>query len=114
MSYTSKETYTTSPNFLASEVGLRAESRTIPVGMGVQQGQFKIVPAGTIFPANDGTAVGVIFEDVDVTNGDHAGSVMIGGHIYKNRLPVVPAAGAITAMQAVGLYFEDAVGMERG
>lgn len=49
----------------------------------------KYVPMGTIYPANDGTAEGIVYEDVDVTSGDMPGSVVIGGcHVYTDRLPV--------------------------
>ena len=113
MSYTNVEKYDEMPQFIASAVGLRQVTRQIPQSMGVQDGVKLIVKAGTMFPANDATAVGVIFEPVDVTYGDHAGSVVIGGHLYGNRLPVAPAAAAKTALQANGLYFEDAVGMVR-
>jgi len=113
LSYTSVEKYSEMQSFIASEVGLRQSTRQIPQSMGVQDGIYKIVPAGTMFPANDATAVGVIFEPVNVTDGDHAGSVVIGGHLYGNRLPVAPATAAKTALQANGLYFEDAVGMVR-
>ena len=113
MSHINVETYSKQPAFIASEVGLRSNSQTIPQAMGVQDGIYKLVAAGTIFPANDATAIGVIYEPVNVTNGDHEGGVIIGGHLYGNRLPVAPAAAAITALQAKGLYFENAVGMVR-
>lgn len=113
MSYTNVEKYSEMPSFIASEVGLRQVTQQIPQTMGVQDGIYKIVPAGTMFPANDSTAVGVIFEPVNVTYGDHAGSVVVGGHLYGNRLPVVPTAAAKSTLQSNGLYFEDAVGMVR-
>ncbi|HEX3038157.1 MAG TPA: hypothetical protein VHO94_04090 [Oscillospiraceae bacterium] len=113
MSYTNVEKCSEMPSFIASEVGLRQITQQIPQSMGVQDGIYKIVPAGTMFPANDATAVGVIFEPVDVTKGDHAGSVVVGGHLYGNRLPTAPADTAKTALQGKGLYFEDAVGMVR-
>ena len=113
MSYINVEKYDEMPQFLASSVGLRQSTQQIPQSMGVQDGNKKIVPAGTMFPSNDASAVGVIFEPVDVTKGDHAGSVVIGGHLYGNRLPAAPAAAAKAALQANGLYFEDAVGMVR-
>lgn len=64
----------------------------------------KIVPAGTIYPANDATATGIIYQDVDVTNGPEAASCIVEGYIIKGRLPVVPAAAAITALKEIKFY----------
>lgn len=105
------ETYDEMPQFLASSVGLRTVTMQIPESMGVQDGCKKIVPAGTVFPANDNTAKGILFTPVDVTHGDHEGSVIVGGTVYENRLPVTPATAAKTAMKT--LNFETAGGMER-
>lgn len=105
------ETYDKMPQFLASVVGLRTVTMQIPESMGVQDGYKKIVPAGTIFPANDSTAKGILFTPVDVTHGDHEGAVMVGGTVFENRLPVAPATAAKTAMKT--LNFETAGGMER-
>lgn len=58
----------------------------------------KIVKAGTIFPANDGTAVGVVFSDLDVTDGDQNGAVILHGFINKSKLPAIPASTAIAAL----------------
>ena len=44
-------------------------------------GNKKIVKAGTPVPANDATCVGYILEDVDVTNGDAAGTYVFEGSI---------------------------------
>ena len=47
----------------------------------------KYVKMGTIYPANNATAVGIVYEDVDVTTGDMPGSVVTKGVIYEDRLP---------------------------
>ena len=65
----------------------------------------KYVPAGAIFPANDGTAVGIVYEDIDVTSGNMAGSVVIEGKVYKDKLPTAPASAAVGAM--TGISFVD-------
>lgn len=52
----------------------------------------KIVKAGTIYPANDATAVGVILNDYDVTDGDQMASVVIHGFVLKAKLPAAPNA----------------------
>lgn len=47
----------------------------------------KIVKGGTIYPANDSTAAGIVYEDIDVTSGDMPGSVVLKGMVYEDRLP---------------------------
>ena len=47
----------------------------------------KHVPMGTAYPTNDGSAVGILYEDVDVTVGDMPGSVVTGNAVvYEDRL----------------------------
>lgn len=64
-------------------------------------GNNKIVKAGTILPANDATAKGVVLFDVDVTNGDEVGSLVIHGFIDKSKLPAEPDATAIAALPMI-------------
>lgn len=54
----------------------------------------KYVPMGTAYPTNDGNAVGITYEDVDVTNGNMPGSVVTGGtvEVYEDRLAVTGAS----------------------
>ena len=113
MSHIYSESYDEMPQFLASNVGKRLVTVQVPQSMGVQDGNRLMVKAGTIFPVNDATAKGVLYTPVDVTHGDHAGSLMVAGYVYGNRLPVAPADTAKTALAANGLHFEDAVGMVR-
>jgi hypothetical protein len=61
----------------------------------------KIVPAGTVWPANDATAVGILLRDVDVTEGPQPGAVVESGFFWEARLPVAPATAAKTAMKAI-------------
>lgn len=60
-----------------------------------------IVKAGTIYPANDSTAVGVVLNDYDVTDGDAMMAVVIHGFIKTAALPAVPVADAITALKQI-------------
>lgn len=116
MSHINTETYSALPSFLASAVGLRTVTKQIPQALGAQDGDKLIVPAGTVFPANDNTAVGVTLEPIDVTYGDHEGAVIVGGRLYGNRLPVAPVAAAVTALAANGyggVGIETATGMVR-
>lgn len=48
----------------------------------------KYVPMGTAYPTNDGNAIGITYEDVDVTVGNMPGSVVTKGVVYEGRLAV--------------------------
>ena len=65
----------------------------------------KYVPAGTIFPANNNTAVGIVYEDVDVSAGNMPGSVVYAGYVNEDRLPVELDSDAKTALIAKGFTF---------
>lgn len=56
-----------------------------------------IIPAGTIVPANDATAIGVLLSDV-VKADDPNGTVVIHGFIKKSKLPAQPASGVSIPM----------------
>ena len=49
-----------------------------------------IVPAGTIVPANDASAIGVLLYDV-AKNDNPNGTIVIHGFIKKSKLPAAPA-----------------------
>lgn len=51
----------------------------------------KYVPMGTAYPTNDGNAIGILYEDVDVTVGDMPGSVVTKGEVYEDRLAITGA-----------------------
>ena len=52
----------------------------------------KYVPMGTAYPTNDGSAIGITYEDVDVTTGNMPGSVVTKGVVYENRLAITNIA----------------------
>ena len=88
-------------NFLASEK-YTAFTYQIPQTMGVDDGAGrKIVKAGTVYPANDATAIGIVYNDVDVTAGDRVGSVLVEAWILEDRLPEAVSAEAKTAMKQI-------------
>ena len=60
-----------------------------------------VVKAGTIYPANNSTAIGVVLNDYDVTDGDAMMAVVIHGFIKTAALPAVPSADAIAAMKQI-------------
>lgn len=65
-----------------------------------ENGRF-LVKAGTIFPANDGTAIGVVLNDYDVTDFDKQMAVVIHGFIKTAALPTAPSAAAKTALKQI-------------
>lgn len=77
----------------------------------------KHIPAGTAYPTNNGSAVGILYEDVDVSTGDMPCSVITGNAvIYKDRLrvtggtsenPVTITASAQSALELKGFKFID-------
>ena len=50
----------------------------------------KVIPAGTMIPANDATAIGVLLNPVNLTENPN-GTIVIHGFIKKSKLPVAPA-----------------------
>lgn len=48
----------------------------------------KYVPMGTAYPTNDSSAIGIMYEDCDVSTGDMPGSVVVKGRVYEDRLAV--------------------------
>lgn len=69
----------------------------------------KHIPAGTAYPTNDGEAEGILYEAVDVTNGDMPCSVITGNAtVYKDRLRVsgggdIVVSISVSAMSALSL-----------
>ena len=51
----------------------------------------KYVPMGTAYPTNDGNAIGIVYEDVDVTTGNMPGSVVTKGVVIEGRLAITGA-----------------------
>ena len=91
--------------FLAHEECVR-ETRQIPqAGASTSDNGGKYVKMGTVFPSNDENAIGIVYEDVDVTTGNMPGSVVTKGVVYTDRLPVALANAARTALAAKGFVF---------
>lgn len=92
--------------FLESEVGVVRKTRQIAQAGAKENGDgSKYVPMGTVWPANDATAEGIVYEDIDVTTGDMPGSVVLAGRVYEDRIPAAIAAGAKTALAEKGFTF---------
>lgn len=60
----------------------------------------KIVPMGSVFPN-----VGIIYEDIDVTNGAKPASVVTAGKIYRERV--------VSAAEIEGIIYKDEPTIER-
>lgn len=72
------------------------------VGVTADANGRKIVKSGQVYPiANDATAVGIVINDVDVTNGPQPGALMVEGYVHELRLPVAPSATAKTALKEI-------------
>lgn len=59
-----------------------------------------VIPAGTIVPANDATAKGVLLYDVNL-NENPNGSIVVHGFALTAKLPAEPAEAAIAALKQV-------------
>lgn len=73
--------------FLAHEECERKTREIAQTGATTAANGSKYVKMGTVYPANDATAVGIVYEDVDVTTGNMPGSVVLKGVVYEDRLP---------------------------
>jgi len=58
----------------------------VPETLGTTVGDKKIVKAGTPFPANDATCIGLLLHDYDVTFGDVEGTAVYAGSIDNKKL----------------------------
>lgn len=67
-------------------------------------GGKKIIKAGTIYPTNDGNAVGVILYDVDVTNGDETGAILVHGFVNAKKIPAQPSSAAMGVLNLIKFY----------
>lgn len=108
MSFTSKATGTVyQPGYFLenAEDAIRETKQIKQSGATTAANGAKYVKMGTVYPANDGTAVGIVYEDVDVTSGDMPGSVVTRGTVYESRLPVAINSTAKSALTAKGFYF---------
>ena len=54
----------------------------------------KIIKAGTVYPKNDATAIGMVLNDVDVTEGDADGALLVHAIVDKNKIPAEISAEA--------------------
>jgi len=88
-------------NFLASSRFTSFTYQVSDVGVTANAEGKKIVPAGTVYPANDATAIGILYTDVNVSEGPQPGAVLVDAWVIGSRLPVAPTADAKTAMKNI-------------
>lgn len=93
-----QKTSVTQTNFLASADFTSFTYQISDSGVIANAQGRKIVPAGTVYPANDATAIGLLLNDIDVTTGPQPGAVLVEAWVLEARLPVAPAAAAKTAL----------------
>lgn len=99
--------------FLANNQDCARETRQIgQAGAETGPDGSKYVKMGTVWPANDASAEGVVYEDVDVTTGDMPGSVVTRGEVYEDRL-VALAEAAKTALEGKGFVFRTSPAVTR-
>ena len=96
----STTTYAPAPEFLASD-HYTSQTCTVTTAMGTTVDGRKIVKAGTVFPANNATAKGLIIADVDVTDGPAPAAYIDHGLVYSNRLPVAIDALALPVLKGI-------------
>ncbi|SDB96505.1 hypothetical protein [Shouchella lonarensis] len=91
-----KQTYQNDPSFISSYHSI-SRTRTATQDMGKEIGGKIILKAGSVYPANDETAEGIVVNDVDLTNGGYPVAVLVEGYVYEDRLPeeVTPEAKAV-------------------
>lgn len=67
----------------------------------VLQDGRQIVKAGTLYPNNDASAIGIVWADYDVTDGDCTGALIIHGFVKTKALPVIPSSDAKGALKMI-------------
>lgn len=85
-------------NFLASA---KFQAFTEQVDGTHAQVENGVVPAGAIWPSNDGEAKGILLNAIDVSHGPQPASVIVEGYVIAERLPEAPSAEAIAAMTEI-------------
>jgi hypothetical protein len=101
----SRKSYGTQKNILAMSQDWHAIERMLnqsSYGVVTEDGR-KIIKAGTPYPSNDGSCIGLVFNDYDVTDGDVAASILIDGKVEERKLPIAIASAAKAALKAQGL-----------
>ncbi|KRN34436.1 hypothetical protein [Lactiplantibacillus plantarum] len=112
--YVKKKVEVNQLNFLASEKVTSFTQTVDDTNYNVQTDALghKVIPAGTVYPTNDAKAIGVTYNEVDVTEGKQPVAVIQEGWLLGQRLPVTPSADAIKAMTTI--HFKDIADLSTG
>lgn len=91
MKFTTKE-YGSAKHILAVPdhyvaIARTAAKATAAEGMVVSENGRFIIKAGTVYPANNETAIGLVLQDYDVTDSDASMAIVIHGFVRTDRLP---------------------------
>lgn len=110
--YTSLEFGAPTQNILATNTHYvpfhhTVEKATAAGGIVVAKGGRLVVEAGTIYPANDATAQGVVLNQVDVTDGDAQIAVVLHGFVLTAKLPAEPSDAARAALPMIAFLDAD-------
>jgi len=92
-------------NFLASAKYLNFTREISDEGVTADENGKKIVKAGTVYKNENEVAIGLVFNDVDVTNGPQPGAVMYEGWVLEKRLPATISEAEKATMP--GIKFKD-------
>lgn len=101
--YVGKKVTMSDINFLASEhfISFTEQVDENTVGVITDDLGHKVVPAGTVFPSNDGKAKGITIHEVNVSNGPQLVGLIVEGWLLAQRLPVMPTDEAMKAMTSI-------------
>lgn len=101
--YVGKKVTMSGINFLASEhfISFTEQVDENTVGVITDDLGHKVVPAGTVFPSNDGKAKGITIHEVNVSNGPQPVGLIVEGWLLAQRLPVMPTDEAMKAMASI-------------
>lgn len=88
-------------NFLASSKVQSFTTLVSDAGVTADANGKKIVRAGTVLPANDASAKGILYNDVDVTHGPQPGSLIVEAYILEAHLHTSPSDEAKTALTEI-------------
>lgn len=107
MKFTTKE-YDSAKHILAIPdhyvaIARTAAKATAAGGMVVSENGRFIIKAGTVYPANNETAIGLVMQDYDVTDSDASMAIIIHGFVREDRLPEVLSKAVKSALPQITL-----------
>ena len=88
------------PSWVSSD-HIISRTHTAEQGSGEVKDGKNIVAAATVYPANDATAIGIVLDDVDVTETNQPVGVMVEGYVYESRLAETVSEEAKAALTEI-------------